>query len=134
MKFPITEFYVYILHCSRNASLYTGYTQDFSVRFTQHNNGTGAKYTNSHKPCILAHLEVFHTRSEAMKREHAIKKLSRLKKFELVSTSSPPVFCIKCRRAFCVCSASKPQLGIRNNYNLSTPVESIILRSIKYVF
>jgi putative endonuclease len=69
------SFYVYILQCS-DGSYYTGYTKDLDERTKQHENGTGAKYTRTHKPQRVAYVEIFGTRSAAMKRERAIKKLS----------------------------------------------------------
>ena len=49
-----------------------------------HNEGRGAKYTKSRRPVSLAYYEVFATKEEAMKREWAIKKLSRREKERLV--------------------------------------------------
>jgi putative endonuclease len=77
------SFYVYILQCS-DGSYYTGYTKDLYERTKQHENGTGAKYTRTHKPQRVAYVEIFGTRSAAMKRERAIKKLSHQQKLELI--------------------------------------------------
>jgi putative endonuclease len=77
------SFYVYILQCS-DGSYYTGYTKDLDERTKQHENGTGAKYTRTHKPQRVAYVEIFGTRSAAMKRERAIKKLSHQQKLDLI--------------------------------------------------
>lgn len=77
------SFYVYILQCI-DGSFYTGYTKDLDERTRQHHNGTGAKYTKTHKPQRLAYVELFGTRSAAMKRERQIKKLSHKQKRDLV--------------------------------------------------
>jgi putative endonuclease len=77
------SFYVYILLCM-DGSFYTGYTKDVDERMRQHENGKGAKYTKAHRPQKLAYVEVFGTRSSAMKRERAIKKLSHQQKQALV--------------------------------------------------
>lgn len=77
------SFYVYILKCKNN-KLYTGYTKDLQQRLTQHNNGSGAKYTRSHSPCSLVYSEEFETRSLAMRREREIKKLSREQKLNAI--------------------------------------------------
>ena len=76
--------YVYMLRCADN-SLYTGYSTDPVRRLSEHNHGDrGAKYTRSRRPCILVHVEVFDTKSEAMSRECYIKKLSKKEKERLV--------------------------------------------------
>jgi putative endonuclease len=76
-------FYVYILLCL-DGSFYTGYTKDLNERTKQHENGKGARYTKSHKPKKLAYVELFNSRSSAMKRERAIKKLTHQQKQELI--------------------------------------------------
>ncbi|MBN2286261.1 MAG: GIY-YIG nuclease family protein [Tissierellales bacterium] len=75
--------YVYILKCSDD-SLYTGWTQNLDQRIEKHNAGIGAKYTRGRLPVILVHSESFDTKEEAMKREIAIKKLSREAKLMLI--------------------------------------------------
>ena len=77
------SFYVYILQCM-DGSFYTGYTKDIDERTKQHQNGTGAKYTKSHRPQRVAYVELFGTRGAAMKREREIKKLSHQQKLALV--------------------------------------------------
>lgn len=77
------SFYVYILQCI-DGSYYTGYTKDLNERTRQHENGTGAKYTKSHKPQRVAYVELFGARSAAMKREREIKKLSHQQKLDLI--------------------------------------------------
>jgi len=77
------SFYVYILLCL-DGSFYTGYTKDLNERTKQHENGKGARYTKSHKPQKLAYVELFNSRSSAMKRERAIKKLTHQQKQELI--------------------------------------------------
>lgn len=79
------SFYVYILLCM-DGSFYTGYTKDLDERIKQHENGKGAKYTKTHKPQKLAYFELFNSRSSAMKRERAIKKLTHQQKHDLASS------------------------------------------------
>ena len=76
-------FFVYILLC-KDGSFYTGYTQDLDERVRQHENGKGAKYTKSHRPQKLAYVEIFGSRSSAMKRERVIKKLTHKQKHDLM--------------------------------------------------
>lgn len=76
-------YYTYILECA-DGSLYTGWTDDLDKRIRAHNAGSGSKYTRSRLPVVLRHSEVFDTKSEAMRRECAIKKLSRGEKRTLI--------------------------------------------------
>ena len=78
--------YTYILRCG-DGSLYTGWTNDIKKRLEDHNLGRGAKYTRSHLPVMLVYLETFETKGEAMKREAAIKRLSRPEKERLIAES-----------------------------------------------
>ena len=75
--------YTYILKCS-DGSLYTGWTNNQEKRVADHNAGKGAKYTKGRRPVELAYYEAFETKEEAMKREYAIKQLSRAEKNELI--------------------------------------------------
>ncbi len=75
--------YTYLLVC-RDKSLYCGWTNHLEERVKAHNEGRGAKYTKSRRPVFLAYYEVFATKEEAMKRECAIKKLSRREKLRLI--------------------------------------------------
>ena len=79
--------YTYILRCGDN-SLYTGWTNHLNRRVADHNAGRGAKYTKAHRPVELAYYEIFETKEEAMKRECAIKKLSRPQKERLITSES----------------------------------------------
>ena len=82
--------YTYILRCG-DSSLYTGWTNDLEKRLADHNAGRGAKYTRAHLPVTLAYYETFDTKEEAMKRECAIKKLSRSQKERLINSDQNPV-------------------------------------------
>ncbi len=75
--------YTYILECSDN-SLYTGYTTDIERRVSEHNNGTGAKYTRGRTPVELKYVEFHEDRSNAMSREYEIKQLSTTEKQDLI--------------------------------------------------
>lgn len=76
--------YTYILTCA-DGTLYCGWTNDLDKRLKAHNSGQGAKYTKSRRPVVLSYYEVFETKSEAMKREWAIKRMRRREKMELVA-------------------------------------------------
>lgn len=77
---------VYILLCS-DGTLYTGMTDHMDRRLKTHNTGKGAKYTRGRGPVTLVYREDCDGRSEALKREHAIKQLSREKKLDLIKLS-----------------------------------------------
>lgn len=75
--------YVYILKC-RDNTLYTGWTTSLEKRHKAHNSGRGAKYTRARLPVEIVYFEEFEDKKEAMKREYAIKKLSREEKLKLI--------------------------------------------------
>ncbi|MFU7515867.1 GIY-YIG nuclease family protein [Clostridium sp. HCS.1] len=75
--------YVYILKCSDN-TLYTGWTTSLEKRLKTHNSGKGAKYTRVRLPVEIVYFEKFEDKKEAMKREYAIKQLSRQEKLKLI--------------------------------------------------
>jgi len=72
-----------MVQCCDN-SLYTGITNDVDARVAQHNNGKGAKYTRSRCPVTLVYTECSGNRSEALKREIQIKKMSPQQKRDLL--------------------------------------------------
>lgn len=76
-------YYVYLLQC-RDNTLYCGYTTDLERRVKTHNSGDGAKYTKSRLPVELVYSEEYDTKSEALKRECAIKTLTREQKLALI--------------------------------------------------
>ena len=75
--------YVYLLRCA-DGSLYCGWTTDLAGRLAAHNSGKGAKYTRSRRPVTLVYHEEVESWSAALRREAAIKKLTRREKLELV--------------------------------------------------
>ncbi len=75
--------YVYILRCG-DGSLYTGIAKDLERRVTQHNAGAASRYTRSHLPVTLAYQEQQPSQSAALKRELAIKALSREEKEAMI--------------------------------------------------
>ena len=77
------SFYCYILECA-DGTFYTGWTTDPERRLKQHNKGAGARYTRSRLPVKIVYLEPQPDRRTAMKRERAIKRLSRERKKKLI--------------------------------------------------
>jgi len=78
--------FVYLLRCA-DGSLYTGITNDLPRRLEKHNAGTASRYTRSRLPVILVYQEALASRSLALKRELAIKALSRQAKELLIRSA-----------------------------------------------
>ncbi len=76
--------YTYIVECS-DGTLYTGWTNCIERRLKEHNSGKGAKFTRSRRPVRLRYLEIAKTKTDAMQREAAIKKLRRKQKELLIA-------------------------------------------------
>jgi putative endonuclease len=77
------EYFVYLLKCA-DGTLYCGYTDNIEKRVETHNSSErGAKYTRTRRPVSLFYFEKFDNKSDALKREHTIKKLSRIEKLKL---------------------------------------------------
>ena len=82
--------YTYVLRCA-DGSLYTGWTNDLEKRLAAHNAGSGAKYTKSRRPVTLAYYELHESKTAAMQREAAIKKLPRQAKLQLIEEEFTPL-------------------------------------------
>jgi putative endonuclease len=80
------EWHVYIVQCA-DRSLYTGVALDVAARVAAHNSGRGAKYTRGRRPVKLVYRERAGTRSAALKREIAIKRLATAAKRRLVRSA-----------------------------------------------
>ncbi len=76
--------YAYLLRCA-DGTLYAGWTTDPVRRVAAHNAGRGAKYTRSRRPVALVYAEPFETKTEAMRREAALKQMTRAQKLALLS-------------------------------------------------
>jgi putative endonuclease len=83
---PGPIYFLYILECA-DGSLYTGITTDVDRRFREHLLGKGGHYTRSHGALKIVYREPCGDRSSALKREAAVKKLSRKNKEFLIHTS-----------------------------------------------
>lgn len=79
------QYFVYILECA-DRTLYIGSTNDLDKRLLAHNSAKGkvaAKYTRSRRPVRMMYSEACESKSAALKREHALKKLTREEKLAL---------------------------------------------------
>lgn len=75
--------FLYILRC-KDGSHYTGITTDVAKRLEAHRSGKGAKYTRGRGPLELLYQEECGTHSQALKREYAVKNLTRQEKEQLI--------------------------------------------------
>lgn len=80
-----TIHFVYILECS-DKTYYIGRTNDVVKRLKAHNGiiSGGSRYTSARRPVFLVYLEKVKDLSEALRREYALKQLTRAEKAELV--------------------------------------------------
>lgn len=76
--------WLYILRCG-DGTFYTGITTDVQARFEAHQSGKGAKYTRGRGELRIVYQEPVGTKSEATKREIAVKNLSRSEKKALLA-------------------------------------------------
>lgn len=83
---PRAHWLVYMLRC-RDGSLYTGITTDIDKRLRAHQTGKASRYTRSRLPVTIAFTEPQPTKSAALIREAAIKRLSRPQKEQLCIAS-----------------------------------------------
>lgn len=79
------HYFFYILRCADN-SLYSGVTTDLNRRLLEHNGegNNGAKYTRSHRPVQLVHVEQYEGRSAALRRESEVKNMTKKEKEKLL--------------------------------------------------
>ncbi len=77
---------VYIVRCSDD-SLYTGVTRDIGRRMAEHGGPRGARYCRGRAPQQLVYLEQGHDHGSALRREAAIKKLTRRGKLQLIAAA-----------------------------------------------
>lgn len=84
------EWVVYLIRASDDR-LYTGITTDMARRWRQHLEGKGAKFFRGRRPAALVWLETGHDQGSALRREAAIKRLSRTAKLALVAAQAEGV-------------------------------------------
>lgn len=79
--------FVYIVLTDRN-TLYTGIARDPDARFAEHAAGTGAKYFRSCRPVRIVWRETQPSKSAALRRELAIKRMTRHQKQQLLQSTA----------------------------------------------
>ena len=80
----LSMWYVYILKSEVTGKLYTGIAIDPNARLLKHNAGTGAKFTRTGRPWSIVYVERGLSHGDALRRELAIKALSREAKLRLI--------------------------------------------------
>jgi putative endonuclease len=75
--------FVYLLRCA-DGSLYCGWSTDPERRLRQHLGGTASRYTRRRLPVEMVWSAEFGDRSEAMREEARIKRLTRAEKLALI--------------------------------------------------
>ena len=85
----IGKAYVYILRC-QDGTLYTGCTADLQRRLSAHRTGRGSKYVRGRLPVELVYQETCASRTEALRRELRIKRMTREEKLELLERGHHP--------------------------------------------
>ena len=93
------SWWVYLLRCG-DGTLYTGITDDLDRRLAAHNAGRGAKYTRSRRPVTLVWREEQPDKSAALRREYAVKQLTRAKKLALIEGGRLCRWCFKTFTAY----------------------------------
>ena len=81
------NWFIYIIECN-DQSFYTGITNSLERRIHEHNfsKSIGSRYVRTRRPAKLVYSQITNSRSEALKREAEIKKLSRLRKHQLIES------------------------------------------------
>lgn len=90
--------YVYMVRCA-NGSLYTGWTTDLAARLKAHVSGKGAKFTHAFHALSMVYYEELPGKREALKRECAIKKLTKKEKEALVKAFAAGPLSLSAREA-----------------------------------
>ncbi len=88
-KAKVDPWFVYILRCV-DGSLYTGIAKDVRRRCQQHFTGTASRYTRSRLPTKLVWQEAQPSQSAALKREAAIKAMTRKEKLAMIRLRRKP--------------------------------------------
>jgi putative endonuclease len=79
------SWFLYVVKCC-DGTLYTGITTGISRRLKEHNSKKGAFYTQNKTPVELVYHEAMVDQSHALKREAAIKRLTRKEKLTLIGS------------------------------------------------
>jgi putative endonuclease len=84
--------FLYLARCS-DGTIYTGISRDVAARMAAHDAGRGARYTRGRGPLAVCAIKRCGSQSEALRLEHAVKKLTRTRKEQLLSARRLGAFC-----------------------------------------
>jgi putative endonuclease len=90
-KVIVETWFVYVVRCN-DGTLYTGIARDVKARIAMHEAGRGARYTRGRGPLTLCAKKRCSSKSEALKLELAIKRLSRDEKQQLTAAGRMRAF------------------------------------------
>jgi putative endonuclease len=76
--------YVYVARCA-DGTLYCGIARDVAQRISEHDAGTGARYTRGRGPLRVVLVRRCLDKGRALRLEHSIKQLSRTQKEALIA-------------------------------------------------
>ncbi len=80
---PDKAWFVYLVRAA-NGALYCGISDDPQRRFAQHQTGKGARFFHTSPALALAYVEACAGKGDALRRERAIKRLSKAAKESLI--------------------------------------------------
>lgn len=83
------QYYVYILFCKKNGTLYIGVTSDLVKRVWQHKNKLVKGFTEKYKVDKLGYYEITNDIHSAIAREKQLKGGSRKAKLDLIEINNP---------------------------------------------
>lgn len=81
---PEKAWFVYLVRAA-NGALYCGISDDPQRRFAQHQRGKGARFFHSSPAQALVYVEACASKGDALRRERAVKALTKVAKERLVS-------------------------------------------------
>lgn len=106
--------WVYILRCA-DGTLYTGIAADVAKRAAAHNSGKGAKYTRGRRPVEVVYREAQPDQSAALRREYAIKRLTRAEKGKLIEKAGFAGGSCGCAGANCARAPGSKSLDLEDD-------------------
>jgi putative endonuclease len=89
-----STWWLYLLSC-KDGRTYAGIALDVELRFREHAQGRGAKFTRANKPLAILGAKSFPSKSEALRAEHELKQLSRIERLAWASQHAyqdPPLY------------------------------------------
>lgn len=80
----VKTWYLYLLRCS-DGTIYTGISNNVEKRLAAHRSGRGARYLRGRAPLALARKVRVGSRSDALKVERQVKRMSPARKEKLIA-------------------------------------------------